>query len=49
MRSKHWVYDSRVEVERIIAERKVAGNMRGTGEGQKGASNAEGQTVGKQS
>ena len=23
-RSKYWVYDSRVEVDRIIAERKVA-------------------------
>ena len=28
MRSKYWVYDSRVEVDRIIAERKAAGNKR---------------------
>ena len=28
MHSNYWVYDSRVEVDRIIAERKVAGNTR---------------------
>ena len=50
-RSKYWVYDSRVEVDRIIAERIVSGRKyeRGTGEGQKGASCFEGQMVGKQS
>ena len=32
MCSKYWVCDSRVEVDRIIAEKKVAGNTRETQE-----------------